>query len=217
MANDDWSGARGGCLPVEYPYGNYRKNYYKLTTSNAAAVYLGQLMSLDSNGQAVPLLVNTAATIFTIGPVVGFADSNMNALPSSMLQVTAGPYLPANTDGYVLCADDPDQNYVVQVGTGANSLCITSAQMLQTSTVMYRSVSGNNITGFSTMELDPQQLTQTGSGVLQVLGLIPVKNSDGTTNAVGGNSSSGVFYTKLRVRAISHLLSQSPAQIGLGA
>ena len=203
-ANDDWVSARGGLLPMEFPYGNFRKNYYKLTTS-AVAVYLGQPMDLDTNGQAIPATVSTAGTAFMVGPVVGFADSNMNALPSAMLRVDAGPYIPASTDAYVLIADDPDQAFVMQVGTNGTTLSITTASMVKTGTFMYRSSSGSTTTGYCTAEFDPLSISTTGSGNIQIMGLIPLKNSDGSTNFVANSSGTAAGqWAKIRCRINGH-------------
>lgn len=206
MANDDMIAARGGLLPVEYPYGNFRKNYYKLTTSTVA-VYLGQPMDMDANGQVVPATASTGGTNFMIGPVVGFADENMNALPTDTLVLTAGPYIQAAKNAYVCIADDPDQLFVIQAATDT---AITTANMGDTTTWTYRSSSGNTTTGFCTAELSGTQCSTTGSGALQILGLYPVKNSDGSTNAVGN-------YAKVRVRILNHRFGMRPTIAGLGA
>lgn len=198
MANDDWIAARGGMLPAEYPFGAYKKNYYKLTTS-AAAVFLGQPMTLDANGQATAGMtsLNTGGTIVNLlGSVVGFADSNLNALPAAMLNLTVGPSLPALTDGFVEIADDPNQVFVMQVNT--NGTAITSANLADYCTFNYRSSSGNTTTGYSTAEVDNTTLSNLGSGNLQIMNLYPLKNSDGSTNALGN-------FAKVRVRITAHV------------
>lgn len=198
MANDDWIAARGGMLPAEFPYGAVRKNYYKLTTSTAA-VFMGQPMTLDANGQATATMTsfNTGGTIVNLlGPVIGFADVNLNALPSSMLNLTVGPSMPASTDGFVQIADDPDQIFIMQVNT--NGTAITSANLVDYCTFNYRSTSGSTLTGFSTAEVDNTTLSNVGSGNLQVMGLYPLKNSDGSTNSVGN-------FAKVRVRITAHV------------
>lgn len=195
MANDDWISARGGLLPIEFPYGNFRKNVYKLTTS-AVAVYLGQPMDLDANGNVVPATASTAGTSYILGPVVGFIDTDLGGIPSELTKVTAGPYLPATTNAYVLIADDPDQLFVIQAATDT---AITTANLADGTTFTYRSSSGNTTTGYCTAELSGTQCSTTNSGNLQLLGLVPFRNSDGTLNAVGN-------YAKVRVRILNHRL-----------
>lgn len=195
MANDDWIAARGGMLPMEYPYGAFRKNVYKLTTS-AVAVYMGQPMDMDANGNAVPAGTGTGTTInFLLGPVVGFIDPNQAGLPSAMFSLTQGPYLPALTDANVLIADDPDQIFIMQVNTDGTAM--TTAGLGNAVTFAYRSSSGNNTTGYSTAEVSELSFTISGTGNLQVLGLLPLKNSDGSTNTVGD-------LAKVKVRILTH-------------
>jgi hypothetical protein len=63
MANDDQASALGGLRPLMQPFGTYKRSYYKLTTSATAAVYVGQPMDLDTNGQATAATVGTGAAI----------------------------------------------------------------------------------------------------------------------------------------------------------
>lgn len=200
MANDDIISARGGLLPVEFPYGNFRKTWYRLTTS-AVAVYLGQPMDIDANGQAVPAGTGTSTTVqYIAGPVVGFADDQYGpptaggALPSAMLNLTAGPFIPALTNAWVQLADDPDQVFQLQCNSDAT---MTTANLADGCTFTYRSSSGNTTTGYSTAEASALSMSVVGSGNLQILGLIPYRNSDASLNNVGN-------YAKLRVRIISH-------------
>lgn len=202
MANDDLINARGGLLPVEYPNGNFRKNWYRLTTS-ASAVFLGQPMDLDANGQALPAGTGTGATInLVIGPVVGFASDEFNPstaggnLPQSMLDLTKGASLPASTNAWVLIADDPDQLFMIQANTDAT---MTTANLVDGCTFTYRSSSGNTTTGYSTAEASVLSMAATATGNLQVVGLVPYRNSDATVNAAGN-------YAKLRVRITTHRL-----------
>lgn len=200
MANDDWLSARGGMLPVEYPYGAYRKNIYKLTTSTVA-VYIGQPVAMDANGNATATMtsVNTGATIVPLlGSIVGFVDgATQGQLPDVMNVLTAGPFVPGSTDTFVEVADDPDQIFVMQVDT---AVAMTTANLGDYATFNYkRATSGNNTTGYALAELDSNTFSSVGSGNLQIINLYPLKNSDGTTNAVGN-------YAKVRVRMTAPVL-----------
>lgn len=213
MANDDTIAAHGGLWPLELPYGAARKNWYRLTTS-ASAVYLGQPMDLDANGQALPATTGTSTTIaYIAGPVLGFADDPYGAgytaggaLPAGMLVLTQASYLPALTNAWVLLADDPDQIFTLQANTDAT---MTTANLLDGCTFTYRATSGNNTTGYCTAEASVLSMSAVGSGNLQVLGLMPYRNSDSTINTVGN-------YAKLRVRIVSHRLGwRSPVNAAL--
>lgn len=183
MANDDWITARGGLLPLQYPFGNYRKNFYRLTTGGATVnVFLGMPVDLDSNGGAVPITIGSNNR--AIGSVVGFADTDRAALPSGMLSLTAGAYLPGNTDAYVLVADDPAQEFVVQENTGGTAL--TASEAGNGCWVAYRSSSGNTTTGYTTLELSRANVSTGTDGLLLLVRPLegPI-NSDGTVNAPG--------------------------------
>ena len=201
MANDDASSARGGLLPVGFPFGNFRKNYYRLTTSAAAAVYIGQPMDMDTNGQAVNASISTSNTLI-LGPVIGFARDSRGkmGLPDGMLSVTAGPYLPANTDAYVCIADDPNQLFVMQEANSATQL--TTASVGANSHFIYaRSTSGSTTTGYSYAEINPglSGAVSGTAGALTIVALADNMNSDGSYNSLGA-------YAKWQVRISNHRL-----------
>ena len=196
MANDDNITARGGLLPVQYPYGNYRRTLYKLTTSASADVFIGQPMDLDANGQVVPAGVGNATSL--IGSVVGFVDTDKAGLPSSMTSLDQGGYLPANKDAYCIVADDPDQLFQIQEDTGGTAL--TASAVGNTLNLVPRTSSGSTLTGYSTFEADRSSVVATDSGQLQVIGLVDLMNQDGTKNGFGN-------YGKLLVRVNWHRYS----------
>lgn len=197
MANDDTVAARGGLLPVNFPFGNYKKTLYRVLTSAVAGdnIFLGQLMDADASGRATFALEVTGSGNATIGPVVGFADVNKAALPTSMETTTAGPYLPGQTDGYVIICDDPFQDFVIQEDTGGSALAETN--IFNNANPVYRSSSGNTTTGYSTLELDRSSAGTGTGGLLMIKALHDVINSDGTRNAAGN-------YGKWIVQIVRH-------------
>lgn len=204
MANDDTIRARGGLLPVGFPDGGFKKSYYRLTTSAAAAVFIGQPMAGDANGRVVPLaLANSGAVC--IGPVVGFLDTDLNALPTAMETLTIGAYLPANTDAYVAICDDPFQDMVCQEDTGGSALAETN--IFNNAAMIYRTSSGDTTTGYSTAELDRSSAGTGTGGFLQIKGVLPVMNSDGTRNAPGN-------FCKWVVRITSHQFGTQSNALG---
>lgn len=194
MANDDQIRARGGLLPVDYPFGSYKKSYYRLLTSAAAGVYIGQPMAAQATGDVAPLALANSSCV-CIGSVVGFADLDLAALPSVMETTQAGAYLPANTDAYVLIADDPDQDFMVQEDTGGSALTI--ANLFGNAAMIYRTSSGDNTTGYSTAELDRSSAGTGTGGFLMLKNVHRQINSDGTLNSPGN-------YCKWIVRITSH-------------
>lgn len=204
MANDDQIRARGGLLPVDYPFGNFKRTYYKLTTSAAASVFIGQPMAADNTGRVAPLaLANSSAVC--IGSVVGFADTDLAALPTAMEATNVGAYLPANTDAYVLIADDPNQDFVVQEDTSGTAL--TLSNIFNNACMTYRTSSGDTTTGYSTAELKNNSAGTGTGGFLMIKQLHRQMNSDGTQNAVGA-------YAKWIVRIVNHQFAQLTAPGG---
>lgn len=198
MANDDQITARGGLVPVNFPFGQIKKNVYRLTTSATAAVFLGQPMDLDANGRVVP--AGMAANNGTIlGAVIGFLDTNKAGLPSSMTSLSQGSYLPANTDANVIISDDPDQEYFIQEDTGGSAL--TSVDVGATALITYRTSSGSTLTGWCTAELDRSTIGTGTDNQLVIVGLQDYVNSDGTNNGFGN-------YAKLRVKLTRPRLGQ---------
>jgi len=195
MANDDSIAARGGLLPVQFPFGNYKKGMYKLTSA-AVATFIGQPMDLDANGGAVPAAITGTSPI--LGPVVGFLDTNKAGLPSGMTSLSQGSYLPALTDAYVLIADDPDQEFMIQEDTGGSAL--TAAAVGNLGYFVPRTSSGSTVTGYSTVEFDRSSITATDSAHLLLLGIVDNTNSDGTPNDYGN-------YATLKVKIYRHRLA----------
>lgn len=197
MANDNQIGVRGGLLPVQYPYGNFRRSLYKLTTSAAAEIFIGQPMTLDANGQAA--ICATVSNSALLGPVLGFVDTNKAGLPTNLTDFAQNGYLDANIDTFVVIADDPGQLFQIQEDSGGTAL--TQAGVGARANIIYDTASGSTTTGRSTAQLDASTIAANTGGHLQVVGLIDFMNADGTANDFGD-------YSKLMVRIANHSLSQ---------
>lgn len=183
MANDDSVRSRGGLLPVQFPFGNFKKEYYRLTTGVAACnIFIGMPVDLDATGRAIPIELTTSGN-YLLGSVVGFADTNLEALPSAMETTNAGAYLPGNTDAFVLVATDPNQDFILQEDTGGTAL--TLSEVGNNANMVYRSTSGDTTTGYATVELDRSSAGTGTGGVLVIKQLGRQMNSDGTQNGVG--------------------------------
>jgi len=201
MANDDEISARGGLLPVTMPHGNIRTGLYKVTTNATVGFFIGQPVDLDANGGVVGAGVTDAA--FLLGSIVGFTDNEKAQLPSSLNDLTVGPSLPANTDGFAIVADDPNQIFQIQEDTGGSAL--TRSNVGNTAHFVPRTSSGNTTTGYSTAELDRSTAAADTGGSLTILGLVDRMNSDGTDNDFGN-------FAKLRVKIFQHRLAHSSWQ-----
>lgn len=182
MANDNSIEARGGLLPVKYPFGSFRVNLYKLTTSATTDVYIGQPMIQDANGQCAPL-ATMASNNRCLGPALGFLDTNKASIPSGMASLSQGAYLPKNSDAYVAICDDPNQLFVIQEDTGGSAL--TASNIGNTCQPAYNATSGSTVTGYSTVQLDRSTVGADTGGMFRLVALADYVNSDGSMNAAG--------------------------------
>jgi hypothetical protein len=92
-----------GLVPVNMPYGNVRtRRYYCDGTQNALNIMIGDAVRLDTTGTV--LRATSGAGNYLMGAVVGCFDT------------TGAPiaYLTSTTAGYVLVADDPNQEFLAQ-------------------------------------------------------------------------------------------------------
>jgi len=206
MANDDVIAARGGLLPVGYPYGNTRVNYYKLTTAATGdGIYIGEPMDLDSNGGCVRA-TTAADNTFVLGPALGFLDANKAGVPSGMTDLSQAGYLPSNKDAYVAIADDPNQLFTIQADTSGT---ISQADIGQYCRFTHRSSAGNSVTGYSTAELLTSDSAADTGGCLQIVNLADNINSDGTLNTGALN------YCKAIVKIGHHRLGGNPTNTAI--
>ena len=211
QANDDFSSARGGLRPSTQPYGTVKRSYYRLATGSAnQAIFIGQPMDLDTNGEAVVATIGTAGDSIILGPALGFARDSRGqmGLPDAMSLITQAAYLPASTNAYVMIADDPNQEFIIQEASTGTQL--TTANIGQNAGWTYNghtvagvaNTSGSTITGSSFAELYPPFAAAATYGALRIVGLADNMNSDGSFNTVGA-------YAKWRVRINNHRLNAS--------
>lgn len=199
MANDDWITSRGGLRPLTTHGGHVRVGLYKLTTNGTVGCYIGMPMDLDSNGCAV-IATSGSDLQYILGPAVGFADTETKGgLPSSMTVLTSGAYLPANKNAYVLVADDPNQEFVIQADTsttlGVSNIGNTARWAVT------RGSNGNTETGSAYVELLASDAAGDTGGSLKIVKTYDVMNTDGTPNDVTAN------YGKWVVRIHQHRLA----------
>jgi hypothetical protein len=92
-----------GLVPVNMPYGNVRSRlYYCDGTQNTLNIFIGDAVRLDTTGTV--LRATSGAGNYVMGAVVGVYDSNKSPIA----------YLTSSTAGYVLVADDPNQQFLIQ-------------------------------------------------------------------------------------------------------
>jgi len=195
MANDNIS---RGLVPVNWPF--IPAHYYRVATGND--MFLGEIVDLATSGYVTNAFeITTAGIIRALGAVVGFAGPGKKGLACD------DPYLDASDlttlasgleagDRWVLVADDPNQEFIIQADTGATMAGLSSVG--ESFPLLWRATSGNTTSGWALLELDAgSNAASTGQIVVNV-GLADVVNVDGTENTAAAN------YAKWRVKIQTH-------------
>ena len=196
MANDNYP---RGLVPINWP--SMPAHYYRVDTTND--IFLGQPVDLDSTGFVTNALIATSnGQQEYLGVAVGFAGPLKKGL------ATDDPYLDASDlttlatgletgDRWVLVADDPVQEFILQADTGGT--LATLAAVGEAGNLIYRTGgSGNTTSGWANLEFDASSNAAGTNNCVQLLKLHDVVNLDGTENTAGAN------YTKWVVKFLNH-------------
>ncbi len=174
-------------------------HYYAVST--AADIYLGQPVQLQASGYVVG--TSGQAAIPLLGVAIGFAGARKTGLGSDTphLDVSAiNPTRDGSGDRYVLVADNPDQEFMVQEDSGGTAL--TQAAAGAAINDIFRgaaaaTATGRTDTGWATLEIDASSVVATTNAAYQLLRYHDVVNDDGTENGSGD-------YAKWIVRILHH-------------
>ena len=99
--------------------------WYKVASNYATAIFIGDPVIQSGTANQVTLATEGTGNKVA-GAVLGVADSNM--VPG--IQLATGErvnYIPASTGGYVLVADDPTQEFIVQENGAGNAKYVANA------------------------------------------------------------------------------------------
>jgi hypothetical protein len=149
--------------------------YYR-GTGDANNVFIGDLVQLGGTGNTAGDAANVvrataAGGNYMVGVVVGIENNTSDNLSRT--------YLPASTEGYLLVADDPDEEFEIQEdsvgGALANTNISQNADFIQGT--------GSTVTGISAVELDSSTADTTNTLQLKILGLVPRADNEIGTNA----------------------------------
>ena len=156
-----------GLFPVKPTRGTVQINYYRADT--AAALYLHQPVTLNSNGKIIPATCGSGNAI--LGSAECFLRDGLSA------PVETNPYLPAATTPpvFVGVADDPNQEFMIEEDTGGSALALTNVGNLADFT--YLATTGNTTTGLSNAVLDRSGV-QTDSGQFLLKSLLYSADGD---------------------------------------
>ena len=175
-----------GARPVRYlggaPY-NGACTPYIVDSSNATAVFVGDFMIREADGNVAPYTGTGGGSLLGVCVAAG-VNAQTYANPDSL----GNRYLAASTAGTVLIADDPDIVFEVQEDIGGTTLAAidagANADVLATA--------GSTTTGRSAHEIDRSTIATTAAQ-LRLIRLVPRED-----NAIGD-------YAKWEVLINEHL------------
>lgn len=175
MANAD---TPRGLRPVRYlsgaPY-NGAANKYHVASGDSTVAYIGALVKLTGGADADGIATVTP-NVSTGNPVVGVIVGIVPDTASSTV------YGAGSTTRYVLVADDPNLVFEAQEDSTGGALAATAAGATCTLTGF---TSGSTTTGYSAVEIDSSELSETSDtdDDVRIIGL--VQRAD---NAIGTNA-----------------------------
>ena len=203
MAND--AGIQYGAKPIFNPQAPPVILYYKAETGATLDIFRGQFVAINSRGNVQPIAPSD--NVASCGIAWLFEDANLAGLPSGMNSLTAGGYLPRNTDAYIGVIIDPAQLYLMEEITGGTAISANSIGYLVNFT--YTASTGNTYTGMANTVIQNSSIA-TGTGpLLQLMALQNIINQDGTINASGASA-------KWVVRIANHQFNGTKLSVAQG-
>lgn len=190
-----------GFRPVKHvngsPY-NGQANIYFVPSTDATALFVGDVVKLAANGNADGYPQVTAATAGTagtgaaaVGVVVGVVNTKLDPVTGKMtagsIALDTPQYRPASTAQYVLVADATDVIYEVEATNGGSSYSFAATDIGQNANLY--AGSGSTTTGNSGFSLDCGDMGTTATLPFKIVG----------TSQRVGNESTGAA-TKVLVQ-----------------
>lgn len=176
MANAD---APSGFKPIRMqgsaPFSGGVGRYYR-STGDSTDIFIGDPVDLggtgDTDGTAPTVVRATAGSGgYVVGVVVGIENLTSDNLSQK--------YLPSGDTGYLLVADDPNQEFEIQEDSGGNALTATAIG----SNIDFIIGTGNTTTGMSATEINSDTCDTTNTLQCRVMRLVNRADNELGTNA----------------------------------
>ena len=146
--------------------GNIRE--YSVDASNATAIFRGDFVTLESDGNVAPAAAGGVILGVCVGVVVDRAQAE-----------TEHPgYIPASTAATIRVAVGPDVLYEVQEDSVSSDLALTDVG----ANIDIIAGAGSTTTGISAHELDSDTATAAGSAQLRIVGFVNREDNEVGTN-----------------------------------
>jgi len=161
-----------GFVPLNRKGGRIKLSIYRAETYRA--IYLGDPIQQTSSGMVEVGSSGDGGQL--IGVALGFMDTNRAAFGTNL---ELYPYLPANTHGYVMVCDDPEQEYLVTSDTGGGNLTISNVGHTA-GFICGSATSGNTASGWSKLMLDSSDAAADTMGAFKIVDIFDaVDNTTG--------------------------------------
>lgn len=160
MANID---AARGLQPVSSPNGTTKARLYYCDGAVATAIFIGDPVSRSSDGYVN--LVSGGSGVIILGAVVGCYNATLEPIQ----------YLPASTAGYLLIADDPRQEFIIQEDGASDDLTLGDAGLNVNLTT--GGTGGSTVNGRSGWEIDSDTETTSTNAQLRIIAIHDVENN----------------------------------------
>jgi hypothetical protein len=158
MANDNLP----GIMPINMPYGNFRVRRYSVAATIATDLFIGDPVDIANTGTVVR--ATAGAGNYISGIVVGCYDSAGAPIG----------YCPSSTAGYVLVADDPNQQFIAQEDGDGSTLALADVGA-NVDVVINAGSTFNNKSG---AVLDSSSLNTAANGQFRILAKQDRVNND---------------------------------------
>lgn len=166
-----------GFRPSRYlngsPYNGAVTKYY-VTSGDATAIFVGDLVKLDGGAtpEGIRSVTAAGASEAVVGAVVGVSIDPTN--------LNTSQYRAASTARYVLVADDPNILFEAQEDAVGGALALASIGL----NVNVTTGSGSTTTGASAMQVDTSTVSTTNTLPLKLMEFVQrVDNETATANA----------------------------------
>ena len=180
MANAD---SPNGARPVRHINGSTAipSNSYSVDSSNSTAIFIGDFMIAETDGNVAPYSVTTGGNL--LGVCVGVEGGYDNLTQR---------YLAASTAGTVMICDDPDMIFAIQEDDAGTALTLAA----RGANCDVLAGSGSTTTGMSAHEIDRSQISS-AVGQLRLHRLVPRED-----NAYGDSAEWEVMINEHALRSV---------------
>jgi hypothetical protein len=158
-------------------------NIYYVPSNYGTAVFSGDPLivtgAADANGVPVVAVATAGTTNYITGAMVGIINGGQPFLAGDTVLQNDPVYIPANTGGYILVADNPNQLFEVQEDSVGGAMPVGSAS----ANVDLIAGAGSTVTGQSGWQLDSNTVGAGATLQMRILQMAQAVGNEPGVNA----------------------------------